>query len=48
MEGKERKIPYMTQQCYQTENTESKTLLATYINHRKPKELPEHWTKRYK
>lgn len=41
MEGKERKIPYITQQCYpQTENAESKRLLATYINHRKPKELP--------
>ncbi|KAF3943839.1 hypothetical protein CMV_029637 [Castanea mollissima] len=38
MEGKERKIPYMTQQCYpQTENAE---LPTTYINHRKPKELP--------
>lgn len=31
----------MTQKCYsQTENAESKRLLTTYKNHRKPKELP--------
>jgi hypothetical protein len=39
----------MTQQCYpQKENGEIKNLLPTYKNHRTPKELPEHWTKRYK